>query len=220
MFRTSFAPTASSESQYRRAMAASARLQSAARRGPGACSRPAPTICMATLERIAADIGSSSAALDQQLDGTPAVWPDFAADDLFYANKGRLYAYYLLLRALERGLRQRDRRARPRSGLGGRCWRASATAAELQPWVVVNGAPDSQAAAQPPRRAGVLPAARRAPSSGKSPTSCLNNRSGGSWAAQRGASIGRCCRLNGGAPCAMVEACAAERPDRRDWPAA
>ena len=97
----------------------------------------------ATLERIAADVGSSSAAIDRQLAEAPAFWPDFAADDLFYLNKGRLYAYYLLLRALEadfgKVIGERD--------LGG-AWsqmldsfRAAAT---LQPWVVVNGEPDSQ----------------------------------------------------------------------------
>ena len=97
---------------------------------------------LATLERIAADMGSSSAALDQHLE-EGGFWPDFSADDLFYNNKGRLYAYYLLLRALEadfaKVIAERDLEGPWRQMLAS--FRA---AAELQPWVIVNGAPDSQ----------------------------------------------------------------------------
>ena len=97
---------------------------------------------LATLERIAADMGSSSAALDQHLE-EGGFWPDFSADDLFYDNKGRLYAYYLLLRALgadfAKVIEERDLEGPWRQMLAS--FRA---AAALQPWVIVNGAPDSQ----------------------------------------------------------------------------
>ena len=140
-FRTSWAPTASSEQQYRRAMAA---LRSYNERlGQGqAVFEPRADNLLATLDRIAADVGSSSAAIDQKLK-VAGFGPDFTADNLFYANKGRLYAYYLLLREFQVdfanviGERQ----------LGGawtqtlESFRAAAT---LQPWVVVNGAPDGQ----------------------------------------------------------------------------
>jgi hypothetical protein len=140
-FRTSWAPTASSEQQYRRAMEA---LRSYNERlGLGqAVFEPRADNLLATLDRIAADVGSSSAAIDQKLEAA-GFGPDFTADNLFYANKGRLYGYYLLLRELQVdfanviGERQ----------LGGawtqtlESFRAAAT---LQPWVVVNGAPDGQ----------------------------------------------------------------------------
>jgi hypothetical protein len=98
---------------------------------------------LATLDRIAADLGSSSAAVDRKLEDRSAFWPDWTADDLFYASKGRLYAYYLLLRALEADfanvIRERE--------LGG-AWTQTLdsfrAAATLQPWVIINGAPDSQ----------------------------------------------------------------------------
>ena len=71
-------------------------------------------------------------------------WLDFEADDRFYRTKGELYAYALILRELgqdfapiiaERGLQK--------------VWDDMIEnlfyAAGLQPWVVINGAPDSQA---------------------------------------------------------------------------
>jgi hypothetical protein len=143
-FRTSFAPTASSESQYRRAMAALRDYNRRLAEGQALFDTRADNL-QATLERMAADIGSSSAALDQQLGDASLLWPDFAADDVFYATKGRLYAYYLLLRALEvdfanviaeRGLQ----------GLWGQMLASFRAASQLQPWVIVNGAPDSQLA--------------------------------------------------------------------------
>ena len=35
---------------------------------------------LATLDRIAADLGSSSAAIDRKLEDRPAFWPDWTAD--------------------------------------------------------------------------------------------------------------------------------------------
>jgi hypothetical protein len=139
--RTSFAPTASSESQYRRAMGALRDYNQRLAAGQATFETRADNL-LATLERVAGDMGSSSAALDRHLE-EGGFFPDFGADDLFYGNKGRLYAYYLLLRALgadfAKVIEERD--------LGGP-WRqmlaSFRAAAELQPWVIVNGAPDSQ----------------------------------------------------------------------------
>jgi hypothetical protein len=139
--RTSLAPTASSESQYRRAMTALRDYNQRLAAGDALFETRSDNL-LATLERIAADMGSSSAALDRHLE-EGGFWPDFSADDLFYNNKGRLYAYYLLLRALEtdfaKVIAERD--------LEGPWQQMLATfraATELQPWVIVNGAPDSQ----------------------------------------------------------------------------
>jgi hypothetical protein len=140
-FRTSLAPTASSESQYRRAMTALRDYNQRLATGQALFETRADNL-LATLERIAADMGSSSAALDRHLE-EGGFWPDFSADDLFYNNKGRLYAYYLLLRALEtdfaKVITERDLEGPWRQMLA--TFRA---AIELQPWVIVNGAPDSQ----------------------------------------------------------------------------
>jgi hypothetical protein len=140
-FRTSFAPTASSESQYRRAMTALRDYNQRLAAGQAVFEIRSDNL-LATFERIAADLGSSSAALDQHLEAG-GFWPDFSADDLFYHNKGRLYAYFLLLRGLEadfaRVIDERDLDGPWRQMLAS--FRA---AAKLQPWVVINGAPDSQ----------------------------------------------------------------------------
>jgi hypothetical protein len=140
-FQTSFAQTASSESQYRRAMRALRDYNLRLAAGQAVFETRSDNL-LASLERFAADIGSASAAIDQHLEDG-GFWPDFNADDLFYANKGRLYAYYLLLRALEADfanvIAERDLGAPWREMLA-----SFRTAAELQPWVVVNGAPDSQ----------------------------------------------------------------------------
>jgi hypothetical protein len=140
-FRTSWAPTASSEQQYRQAMAALRSYNERLSQGQAVFETRADNL-LGTLDRIAADIGSSSAALDQQLRAA-GLWPDFTADNLFYATKGRLYAYYLLMRALQVDFANviRERQL-------GSVWTQTVEsfreAANLQPWVVVNGAPDSQ----------------------------------------------------------------------------
>ena len=141
-FRTSWAPTASSEQQYRRAMEAlrsyNQRLSQAQ-----AVFEPRADNLLGTIDRITADIGSASAAIERQVERGSGFWPDFAADDLFYANKGRLYAYYLLLRALEADFANVIRE-RELAGAWTQTLESFRGAATLQPWVIVNGAPDGQ----------------------------------------------------------------------------
>jgi hypothetical protein len=141
-FSTSFAPTASSESQYRRAMRALRDYNQRLAQGQAVFETRADNL-QATLDRMTADLGSASAAIDRGVTERPGWWPDFGADDLFYADKGRLYAYYLLLRALgvdfDKVIKERDL---------GAAWtqmlESFREAATLQPWVVVNGDPASQ----------------------------------------------------------------------------
>ena len=88
-------------------------------------------------------MGSASAATDEHIEKHAGVWIDVQADNLFYFNKGRLYAYYVVMKALgedfsevikERNLEKAwaQMLASLRKGV------------ELEPWVVVNGAPDAQ----------------------------------------------------------------------------
>jgi hypothetical protein len=139
---TSLAPTASSESQYRQAMTALRNYNVRLAQGNAVFERRSDNL-LATLDRIAGDLGSSSAAIDQHLAEHSGFGFDFEADDLFYANKGRLYAYYLLLRELgmdyAKVIQERDLTASWNQMLDS--FQAAAT---LQPWFVVNGAPDSQ----------------------------------------------------------------------------
>jgi hypothetical protein len=138
---TSLAPTASSESQYRRAMTALRDYNQRLAQGDAVFETRSDNL-LETLNRIAADIGSSSAALDEHL-AQSGFGLDFQADDLFYANKGRLYAYYLLLRELGQDYARviAERGLAPTWNQMLDSFRAAAT---LQPWVIVNGAPDGQ----------------------------------------------------------------------------
>jgi hypothetical protein len=141
-FAVSFAPTASSESQYRRAMRAMRDYNQRLSEGQATFEIRADNL-QATLERIAADVGSSSAAIDRHLAERSGFGLDFSADDVFYMNKGRLYAYYLLLRAMTidfgKVISERDL-----SGPWTQMLDSFRAAATLQPWVVVNGDPAGQ----------------------------------------------------------------------------
>ncbi len=133
---------ASSESQYREGFRALRRYNERLASGDAVYERRADNL-LATLERIAADIGSDSATLDRQLHEGSGAFIDFRGDDVFYNIKGKLYAYGLLLRALGEDyapvIAERQAQA---------AWAQTVdnmlTAAALQPWVVVNGAPDGQ----------------------------------------------------------------------------
>jgi hypothetical protein len=140
-FETSWAPTASSESQYRRAMEALRSYNQRLGAGQATFDARADNL-LATLERVAADMGSSSAAIDQHLEES-GFFPDWTADDLFYNNKGRLYAYYLLMRALQVDFADVISE-RQLAGAWNQTLESLRLAATLQPWVIVNGAPDGQ----------------------------------------------------------------------------
>lgn len=138
---TSLAPTATSEAQYRKAIRALLSYNARLAGGGAVFERRADNL-LAALDRMAADLGSSSAALEYRLDEGRALF-DRQADDVFYGVKGRLYAYYLLLRELGQDFDSviAERKLGP-------AWAqmldSIAQAAALKPWVVINGSPDSQ----------------------------------------------------------------------------
>jgi len=98
---------------------------------------------LATLDRFAADLGSASASLEQRIEEPGGTLIDMEADDRFYRTKGELYAYSLLLRELGQDF-EPVIRERSLQKLWGEMLDNLGHAAALQPWVVVNGAPDSQ----------------------------------------------------------------------------
>lgn len=95
----------------------------------------------ALLDRIANDTGSDSAVIDHHIIEKAGDLFDSRCDDIFYFNKGRLYANYLLLRELGVDFEGiiRDK------GLTN-AWNGTVEtfriAAQLDPWVVWNGYPD------------------------------------------------------------------------------
>lgn len=139
-FSTSLAPTASSEAQYRAARRSLLAYNERLAAGAATYERRADNL-QAALTRFTADLGSSSAIVDRRLERAGGLGIDTGADDVFYAAKGRLYGYHLLLREIGRDfdevIQGRDL---------GAAWAAMLAsirqAAELDPLVVRNGAPD------------------------------------------------------------------------------
>lgn len=138
---TSLAPTATSEAQYRQARRALLSYNVRLARNEAVYERRADNL-MATMNRMAADLGSSSAAIERRLREGPAVF-DEQADDIYYTVKGQLYAYRMLLQELgvdfERVIRERDL---------GPAWAQMmltlGEGARLDPLVILNGSADNQ----------------------------------------------------------------------------
>ncbi len=132
----------SSESQYRKAMEALRRYNERLAGGQAVFDRRTDNL-LATLDRIASDLGSASALLAERIDLGGRRWLDLEADDVFYATKGRLYAYYLLLQGLGRDFAEviRERNLE-------KAWEQMLDtlrdASLLMPWVVANGDMDGQ----------------------------------------------------------------------------
>lgn len=133
-------PTARAETQYEAGMRALMSYNQRVAAGTAVFEKRADNL-IAFLERVAADLGGVSAAIDERLRDAGAGWFDTRADDVFYANKGRLYGYAMVLRALGQDFESilADRNVGP-------VWEsmiASMLAAgELHPLVVSNGSPD------------------------------------------------------------------------------
>jgi len=94
------------------------------------------------LERIANDHGSDSAAIDQHIIEQAGNLFDRQCDDIFYFNKGRLYANFLLLRALGQDFEGVIRERGLTSAWNGTV-ETFRIASQLDPWVVWNGWPDA-----------------------------------------------------------------------------
>jgi hypothetical protein len=138
---TSWAPTASSEKQYRAAARNLVLYNEVLGSGEAMFDRR-PEALRLLLTRIGADMDAAAAELDAHMaEGRSALF-DTRADDVFYAIKGRLYAYSLLMRELGGDFA-------PLLGQGTRAaaWHAVLDslrrAAALEPLVVMNGAADS-----------------------------------------------------------------------------
>ncbi|MBS0520786.1 MAG: DUF2333 family protein [Proteobacteria bacterium] len=96
----------------------------------------------ALIDRIANDIGSDSAVIDRHIIEQAGNLFDMQCDDIFYFNKGRLYANYLLLRALGSDF-QNVIRDRDLTNAWNQMVETFRVAAELRPWIVWNGWPDA-----------------------------------------------------------------------------
>jgi hypothetical protein len=96
----------------------------------------------ALLDRIANDHGSDSAIIDQHIIEQAGNLFDTHCDDIFYFNKGRLYANYLLMRELGKDFEQVIREKGLTNSWNGTV-ETFRIASQLDPWVVWNGYPDA-----------------------------------------------------------------------------
>ncbi len=100
-FSTSLLPTTPSEEQYISAMNLLGKYNDRLSKGQAVFDRRSDNL-MEALERIATDMGSSSAIIDNHIRDYSGNVIDTDAAGIFYAIKGRMYADYLLLRELKR----------------------------------------------------------------------------------------------------------------------
>ncbi len=138
----SLAPTATSEAQYRRAMRALRNYNSRLAAGDATFQKRADNL-QSTLDRMALDLGSTSAVLDRHIIERSGFPIDTEADDLFYFTKGQVYGYYLILREL-----RTDFDAliveRELSDAWDELMASMVATVDLNPWVIIDGAPDAQ----------------------------------------------------------------------------
>jgi len=94
------------------------------------------------MDRIGKDLGAASNAIDQEIDLYAGDWYDLNADDVFYYNKGLLYANALLLRDLGVDFKNvLDERGAAK--IWQRMVDSMVEGASLQPLVVINGRPNA-----------------------------------------------------------------------------
>jgi len=139
---TSFMPTTSANGMYKSARKSLINYNKRLANGEAVFEKRADNLISA-LDKIAKDLGSSSAIIDKQITAGQETTFDFKGDDVFYSSKGKTYAYYLVLRELGKDYKQviRDKEM-------DKVWEKMVEtfekASSLDPVVVVNGAPDAQ----------------------------------------------------------------------------
>lgn len=138
-FRQSLLPVQTSGSQYLAALDAldayNARV--ATRAAPFEVRADALAI---TIQRLAADLGARTAAIDAHLRADGFII-DTAADDLFYVNKGMIYAYYHMLSGLGTDFEELIR-SQGLSGVWDQALDSLRLASQLRPLVVLNAGGD------------------------------------------------------------------------------
>jgi len=135
---TSLAPTAPARSQYLAAANSLASYNARLAQGDAVFERRSDNL-LATIDRITADLGSASAVIDEALVELGAF--SFDADDVFYRTKGRLYGYFMLLEGMGEDFRE-VLQERDLDTVWAEMLKSLRAAAEMDPLLVINGAPD------------------------------------------------------------------------------
>ncbi len=140
-FSTSWLPTTSSATQYRAGMEAFARYNERLASGAATFERRADNL-LDTLDRMASDLGSSSAAIDEHVDQRSS-FAFTSAAELYYYNKGQMLAYYLLLREMQKDFADVIRE-KQLQGAWEQMLDSLNDGAKLRNFIIFNAAPDSQ----------------------------------------------------------------------------
>ncbi|ARJ66261.1 DUF2333 domain-containing protein [Magnetospirillum sp. ME-1] len=137
----SWLPTASAEKQYRNAQRSLDLYNDMVAAGGTPFERK-PEALAAVVEALIRDLDEVTEAIDHHLAAGHLVLLDFGVDGVFYGNKGRLYAYSIVLRELGRDFEKTlaDRR---QLEAWTRMVDQLAASARLKPWLVWSAAPDS-----------------------------------------------------------------------------
>lgn len=136
-------PRETSEARFLRASSAFRRYNERLARGQAVFDRRADNFAE-TLDRISADIGSSSDSLFRVATQEPGWFLfDWSSDDLFYQTKGRAYGYFMLLKELQVDF-DRIIREKELAVVYGRMLESFEALVAMDPFVVVNGKPGSQ----------------------------------------------------------------------------
>jgi len=137
----SWLPAQPTEGHYRVALRALRSYNERLARGDATFERRADNL-LATLDRIALDVGSASADLENAI-AERAIFIDTNADDVFYSVKGQMYGYLMILRALETDFAAVIEEKRLESVFD-EMLSSLEQGLALDPWVVVNASPDGQ----------------------------------------------------------------------------
>lgn len=135
-----FVPKPKAETQYREAVQYLAAYNRDVAAGKSTYDKRADNL-IAFLDRVAADLGSASAELDARAQAGGG-YLDFQADDVFYKTKGKLYGYYVILKALGEDFAVviKEKQA---NEIYAEMLTSLRTGASMNPLIVVNGDPDS-----------------------------------------------------------------------------
>ncbi len=99
VFHDSVIPTTTSEQQYRNARKSLLAFNERLATGKATFDRRADNL-QAAIESIAADLGSQSAIISDAIEKNGGGFLEFKSNAIYFTAKGRLYAYYLILREL------------------------------------------------------------------------------------------------------------------------
>jgi hypothetical protein len=140
--KTSILPTATSEQQYRGARDQLLSFNNRLAQGQATLDRRTDNL-QATLESMAGDLGSQSALISEHIEKNGGGLLEFDSNRVYFGTKGRLYAYYLILKELGQDfapiLKERNIES-----LWANMLQSLLDASQLHPLIIFNGKGDSQ----------------------------------------------------------------------------